>query len=149
MSSVVIFRRGSGRRPRAQVDLLLEQVLRIEEPLENGSVVVEEGRLRIRTLPISGRTDRKDWRTSDPAHLPVSGVGSRSPDLARWRAQRSFGKDTQYRLPPECPVPAYILSGAFTPKSPSAMRSTFLVAAHRASLRCLSSSSSTRTWCTV
>src|SRR5829696_3684911 len=43
----------------------------------------------------------------------------------------------------------YILSGAITPRRPSPVRSTFLVAAHKASLRRLKSSSSTSTWCTV
>ena len=46
----------------------------------------------------------------------------------------------------EAPTPAhYILSGALTPRRPSPIRSTFLVAAHSASLRRLRSSSSTRT----
>ena len=52
--SVVIFRRLSGRRPEDQARLLLDQLPGLEEPLESGSVVViEENRLRIRSLPIS------------------------------------------------------------------------------------------------
>lgn len=51
--SVVIFRRTSGRRPEAQVKLLLDHLPEIEESLSQGSVVViEEARLRIRSLPI-------------------------------------------------------------------------------------------------
>ena len=51
--SVVIFRRTSGRRPEDQAKLLLDHMPDLREPLESGSVVVlEETRLRIRTLPI-------------------------------------------------------------------------------------------------
>jgi predicted nuclease of predicted toxin-antitoxin system len=58
-SSVVLFRRSSGRRPDAQAKLLLEQLPRIADSLERGSVVViEEDRLRIRGLPIGGEPGR-------------------------------------------------------------------------------------------
>ncbi len=53
--SVVIFRRSSERHPESQVRLLLENLPRMEDSLEEGSVVVvEESRLRIRRLPIGG-----------------------------------------------------------------------------------------------
>ncbi|MBA2784000.1 MAG: DUF5615 family PIN-like protein [Rubrobacteraceae bacterium] len=51
--SVVIFRRTSGRRPEAQAKLLLDHLPDARESLEQGSVVIiEESRLRIRSLPI-------------------------------------------------------------------------------------------------
>jgi predicted nuclease of predicted toxin-antitoxin system len=57
--SVVLFRRSSGRRPDAQAKLLLEQLPRIADSLERGSVVViEEDRIRIRALPIGGEPGR-------------------------------------------------------------------------------------------
>ena len=57
--SVVIFRRSSGRRPEQQAKLLLEQLPRVAASLERRSVVViEEDRLRVRALPISGGTGR-------------------------------------------------------------------------------------------
>ena len=51
--SVVLFRRSSGRRPDQQAEILLKQLPQIADSLERGSIaVIEEDRLRIRTLPI-------------------------------------------------------------------------------------------------
>ena len=51
--SLILFRRGSDRRPERQVTLILTNLPRIRDSLEKGSVVVfEQTRLRIHTLPI-------------------------------------------------------------------------------------------------
>ena len=51
--SLVLFRRRRGRRPVDQVALLLEHLPDVQGHLGDGAVVViEEGRIRVRLLPI-------------------------------------------------------------------------------------------------
>jgi predicted nuclease of predicted toxin-antitoxin system len=53
--SVLLFRGRTTRMPTAQLALVLINLATIEDPLQRGSIVViDEGRIRIRSLPIDG-----------------------------------------------------------------------------------------------
>jgi predicted nuclease of predicted toxin-antitoxin system len=53
--SLILFRQLRNKRPERQAELLLANLPAIEEPLEDGCVVViEDARLRVRRLPVGG-----------------------------------------------------------------------------------------------
>ncbi|OGE78998.1 MAG: hypothetical protein A2751_00875 [Candidatus Doudnabacteria bacterium RIFCSPHIGHO2_01_FULL_46_14] len=54
--SVILFRRGTLRRPPAQLAILLANLPKLKESLTKGCIVIlESGRIRIRLLPIGDK----------------------------------------------------------------------------------------------
>jgi len=54
--SIILFRKGSNRRPELQLAILLGNLETISEPLQEGCIIVfHRDRIRVRSLPITGK----------------------------------------------------------------------------------------------
>jgi predicted nuclease of predicted toxin-antitoxin system len=54
--SVILFRRGTPRRPEKQVEILLANLSSVQKLLEKGCIVVfDQNRMRVRQLPVGGK----------------------------------------------------------------------------------------------